>query len=223
MRLDLAPGLNGRVVRLLDKGTGIGLLRRVDPGERFYPDLGGIAVFVHPDFKAPPLETTWRLESGATAREISLAGRCANGLRLHRWLRLEGDVLRTTTRVENPGAQPVEFVLQARAELAGEDPHIATRTAAGTWIDNPLRRLADSPAGSETYSGDTLPAGEWAVLQSVAGFRVVNGFQPRQVERCLVNWSVRGPHRVTLTLISPRAALAPGGTLELDADYAVMR
>jgi hypothetical protein len=60
-RLDFVPELSGRVIRLVHKPTRRDLLRRVDSGERGYPDLGGLGVFAYPDFhsrQSTPLQ--WR-------------------------------------------------------------------------------------------------------------------------------------------------------------------
>jgi hypothetical protein len=75
-RLDLAPELGGRIIRLLHKPTSRDLLRRVNSGERGYPDLGGLGVFAYPDFHSrasTPLQ--WRdirLTAGTVELDASL-------------------------------------------------------------------------------------------------------------------------------------------------------
>ena len=61
LRAVLAPELNARVLCLTDKRTGQNLLREADPGERGYPDLGGLGLFVFPDYYARACETTWKV------------------------------------------------------------------------------------------------------------------------------------------------------------------
>jgi hypothetical protein len=218
-RADIVPELNGRVLRFVDKRSGLDLVRRITPGDRSYPDTGGLVVYVHADYKTPPLTTKWRLAHAAPPREAVVEGVSANGLRLRRTLRLEEGVLKSTTRVENPTPQPIEFVLQARGFFDAPELAFSFGEAGGAWTDRELRRPGAPPAGAQTFEGAAVPAGLWAVRRSAAGLRVINTFSPEQVSRCVVDWSVRGPKRVSLNLFSPRTVLAPGQTLELRSDY----
>ncbi|MEK7407162.1 MAG: DUF4838 domain-containing protein, partial [Acidobacteriota bacterium] len=115
LRLDIAPDLGGRIIRMIDKRTGADALRRPDPGERGYPDLGGLAVFAYPDFQGRAWDVKWAVEASGPG-EVRLAGDCANGLKLRRAIRLAGAV-HTETVAENTGPTPLQVVLQSRAEF----------------------------------------------------------------------------------------------------------
>ncbi len=223
VRADIVPELNGRVLRLIDKPSGLDLVHRSRPGERDYPNVGGFTVWVQADFKSKPLAATWRLAHAAPPREAVVEGTAANGLRLLRTYRLENGVLKSTTRVENPTSQPVEFVIQARAFLSAPELGFSFGEADGSWIDRTLRAPGTPPAGSQTFEGTTRPAGVWAVWRPEAGLRVVNRFSQEQVSRCVVDWSVRGAKRSSLNLYSPRTTLAPGESIELRSDYQAVR
>jgi hypothetical protein len=132
---------------------------------------------------------------------------------------LEEGVLKSTTRVENPTPKSIEFVLQARGFFDAPELAFSFGEAGGAWTDRDLRSAGAPPAGAQTFEGAAVPAGLWAVWRSAAGLRVVNTFSPEQISRCVVDWSVRGPKRVSLNLFSPRTALAPGQTMELRSDY----
>jgi hypothetical protein len=220
-RADIVPELNGRVLRFVDKRSGLDLVRRVAPGERNYPDTGGLTVYVHTDFKTPPLTATWRLVHAAPPREAVMEGVAANGLRMRRTWRLEDGVLKSTTRVDNPTKQAVEFVLQARGFFDAPELGFSFGEANGAWTDRVLRKAGSPPADAQTLEGAATPAGVWAVWRSAAGLRVINTFSPEQVSRCVVDWSVRGPKRVSLNLFSPRTTLVPGQVIELRSDYRV--
>ncbi|MCE5310086.1 MAG: hypothetical protein LLG20_20825 [Acidobacteriales bacterium] len=223
LRADIVPELNGRVLRLIDKPSGLDLVHHPRPGERDYPNGGGFTVWVQADYKSKPLAATWRLANAAPPREAVVEGIAANGLRLFRTYRLENGVLRSTTRVENPTAQPIEFVIQARAFLSAPELGFSFGEAGGAWTDRTLRAPGTPPAGSQMFGGAARPAGAWAVWRPEAGLRLVNRFSPEQVARCVVDWSVRGAKRSSLNLYSPRATLAPCESIELRSDYHAMR
>ncbi len=223
LRADIVPELNGRVVRLIDKASGLDLIHRARPGEREYPNASGLTVWVQADYKGKPLSATWRLASAAPPREAVVEGVAANGLHMQRTWRLENGTLKSVTRVDNPTAQPVEFVIQARAFFASPDLGFSSGEPNGTWTDRVLRAPGTPPAGSETLEGDARPAGVWALWRPAAGLRVVNRFSRDEVARCIVDWSVRGSKRSSLNLFSPRTTLAPGQSIELRSDYQVVR
>jgi hypothetical protein len=223
LRADIVPGLNGRVLRLIDKPSGLDLLHRPRPGEHDYPNLGGLTASVLVDYKSKPIASTWRLVHAAPPREAVEEGVAANGLRLRRTWRIEDGQLKSTTRVDNPTGGPIELVLQTRAFFAAPELGFSFGEANGAWTDRVLRAPGTPPAGSQTLEGAQRPAGAWAVWRAEANLRVVNRFSPEQVERCMVDWSVRGSKRSSLNLYSPRTTLAPGQSIELRSNYQVVR
>jgi hypothetical protein len=223
LRADIVPELNGRVLRLVDKPSGLDLVHRSRAGERDYPNLGGLTAWVQADYKSKPLASTWRLVHAAPPREVVVEGVAANGLRLRRTWRVEDGQLKSTTRVDNPTGAPIEFVIQARGFFAAPELGFSHGEANGAWTDRVLRAPGTPPAGSQTLEGAQRPAGAWAVWRAEANLRVVNRFSPEQVERCVVDWSVRGSKRSSLNLYSPRTTLAPGQSIELRSDYQVAR
>lgn len=53
LRVQVAPELNGRIIRIIDKKSGKDLLHRPDPGERFYPDVAGLSAAVYRTISPP--------------------------------------------------------------------------------------------------------------------------------------------------------------------------
>ena len=209
LRLDVAPELAGRAIRMIDKSSGRQLLFEGDPGAPQYPELGGLAAFAYPDFVSrTPFAAAWEI-SAAGADGIELRGRCENGLTLRRSLKLRGGdpVLYTETVAENAGKKPVELALQSRIEMdAGDLRQAALRLRDG-------ERRFENSAGNET-----LEPGEWTLLRG--GRPLVRSQAPNgQAARMALSWSVKGENRVTMTLWSPQRTLAPGERLRLDAEY----
>ncbi|MCC6859913.1 MAG: DUF4838 domain-containing protein [Bryobacterales bacterium] len=190
LRAEVAPELSGRVVRLSGKGSGAELLRSLETGERGYPDVGGLAAFVYPDFHGRAWDVRW---TGGPGGELT--GTTANGLELRRRLMLEGATLRTVTTVTNRSSERLEVALQSRGEFRAADLRI---------------QPGELSAGNDPCT----VSGRWRVTG-----QVVAEAPPEQLDRCSINWSAKGEGRVTLTLWSKKRILAPGESLELQAAY----
>src|SRR5437870_2618418 len=157
---------------MIDKRTGRDALRRIDPGERGYPDVGGMVASVYPDFYAHPWEATWTLVSTSPKGEAVLDGACPNGLHLRRTITLAGGVVRDETVVENRSAEAVEAVLQSRADLdPGDIDHaiVGFSRQNGSLAQRQLIQPELPPTGSETYMDSEQPDGEWRLSNAEAG------------------------------------------------------
>ncbi len=226
LRVDLAPELSGRVIRILDKASGRDLLRRPSPGERGYPDVGGLGVFLYPDWHSRNRQgVRWEVAE-ASATDVTLAGTAANGLSLrHRlWLRANEPVLATETTAENASRMAVETAVVWRAETdpGGDYREAALRFRArdGSLVERALVRSEEQPSGSESYSGARLPDGEWRVVPrggSALGVR----FRPEEAARAILSWSAKAQPRVTLDLWAAPRQLAPGERLHLEASCGI--
>ncbi len=225
LRLEVVPDLNGRVIRLIHKASGQDMLRRTDPGEAGYPNVGGLAVFLRPDYQARPLEVTWRVANAAPDR-LTLAGTGPNGLTLRRLIRLEGATVRTETALENGGSKPAHATLEARVEFSPgriEDPRIAVsyRAQHGGVVDRTLFEPGLETSGAEFLDGSARPQSVWRAFHRAGGLALLNRFSAEQVRRCRLEWTVRGENRVTLALWTEEKELKPGESVKLEADYAL--
>ena len=227
VRVDVAPELSGRVIRMIDRRTGHDVLRRPDPGERLYPDVGGLDVAVYSDYlAAKPYEASWELEPQTVPTELRLTGTFANGLKASRMIRLGKDELyfRTETTLENGGTSALEAVLQSRCVVGTrsmDQAVLSFRRKDGTTVDQRLIEPGQEPKGSIVYDGSDLPEGEWKVSEAGTDLFLVNRFPKQQVSRCLARWAGKTDNSVTLGLWSAKRTLAPGETLKLEADYGV--
>jgi len=168
--------------------------------------------------------TTWQLDSGASATEASLTGTCENGMRIKRRLRLEGSVLHTETMLENPTNRPLPAALQSRWDVDPGDLRtvaVRYRKQDGGAVERALIEPEKMPAGSESYNGGDQPDGEWRVVNRGAGLAMINRFPKEQVGRCSLTWTAKSENRVGLTVWSVSRVLRPGEQLKLNADYGV--
>ena len=68
----VAPELSGNEIQMIDKRTGKDALRHAYPGERSYPDVGGLGVSVYSDYlAAKPNGAKWELEPQTQPTELA--------------------------------------------------------------------------------------------------------------------------------------------------------
>lgn len=249
LRAQIVPELDARVVSLVSKPDAQALLRRAleaeagrvvsvrhdpreqelllwpDPGDRAYPNAGGLNVQIHPDYQARPWEVPWRIVSAAPDR-LRLEGSLPNGLRLRQEMRLAEAELQIRTVVENEGVFNVQAALQARVNYGPgrlDDPRLAVhyRARDGRVVDRTMFEPGLETSGAEFLEGPACPDGAWRALHRAGGRALLNRFGTDQVSRVRLEWSVRGDNRLTLALWTAERELRPGEVLQLDAFYAV--
>jgi hypothetical protein len=236
LRVVVVPGLSGRIIRLVYKATGLDVTYHADPGERSYPDLGGLGLWVFSDYAtlglheiaSSPYEVVWELASQPIQQELALVGTCANGLRLNRTLRLvdESPLLHTETVVRNAGPAAVDVVLHSRCDTGPEHTDewgVNFRSQVGESVGRKLLAPDLEPSGSQWYDGPGQPEGEWTLSGFGPGFSVVNRFPRDQVTRGLLIWSAKAQNLVRMGIWSAQRTLQPGDILKLEADYEIHR
>jgi hypothetical protein len=229
LRVFVAPELSGRIISIIDKATNTDVVHQPDPGERSYPDLSGLGVFLYSDYiLRKPYEAVWELGAQPGPGEVHLTGTCPNGLKVQRTIRLLEDkpVVHTETVVKNSGSSALDAVLSSRCDVALkhlEKSAVIFRDQAGKTVEKAVLMPGEEPTGSQWYAGSDQPDGEWALTGVETQMAAVNSFPKYQVTRTFMNWTGKADSRVTLTLWSAMRTLAPGETLELEADYGISK
>jgi len=229
LRVIVAPELSGRIISVIDKVTSTDVVHHPDPGERLYPDLSGLGVFVFADYiLGKPYDAVWELEAQPGPLEIHLTGTCTNGLKMQRTIRLLTDrpVVHTETTLENTGSSALDAVLSSRCDVVPkhlEESAIIFGSQAGKSVQKAVLSPGEEPTGSQWYAGSDQPDGEWTLTGVGAEMAVVNSFPKDQATRCYVNWTGKADSRVTMTLYSAKRTLAPGEALKLEADYEISK
>ncbi len=231
LRVDVAPELSGRIIQMIDRKTGKDVLRRPDPGDRLYPDVGGLSVSVYSDYLAArPLEAKWELEPQTETTELRLTGTYANGLKARCAIRMgkAEPYLQTETTLENGGASSFEVVLQSRCVVGPvhmEPDSISSlyfHQQDGKFVSQLLITPDQEPRGSKAYAGLEQPDGEW-MASGLGSLILANRFRKDQVSRCFARWTGKTENSLTMGVWSAKRSLAPGETLKLEADYGILR
>jgi len=218
-RADIVPGLNARVVRMIDKSNGRDALRQVPAGEGGYPNASGQVATVHSDLYAKAQDVTWSVESKSADR-LTLVGRGLNGMKVVRTFELTGSGLRPSAVAQNTSDAPLMAAIQMRVEFAPGDidgAGMAFVRGSGERVQRKFIVAGEPPTGKETWDGPDRPAGEWRLLRP-SGETLAVRFEEAQAGRVYLNWTAKSRAGVTLGLWSPERRLAPGETLRLEAE-----
>ena len=225
LRLHLVPALNARVVSITDKRTRRELLNQPASVETNYPDRGGLSSAVYSDYVdgvIPPV--TWVVDSSISGREVTLAGTAEDGIRLQRTIRLaeDGPRVATETVLHNDSGKPYTAILQSQFDAdAGrmDDAAVEFRGRNQEAVNVRMIEPAAQPVGGETYLDARMPDGEWRVVNRASGLAICNSFPAPQAARCVLAWSAKNQHRVSLSVWSPKRTLAPGESMRLETSY----
>jgi hypothetical protein len=228
LRLHVVPELSGRVMEIVDKRSGRNLLRNADSGERSYPDLAGLGVFLFPDHHGAQIEIAWKLDESSGTRRLSLSGAASNGLVLHRAITLAEAAasIHDATQATNPTAAPLDVVLQYRFEAnpgSIDDAFVAFHKTSGEVFREKLIQPNREPTGTRTWVGGDRPNGEWRVVSPANGFTLSNRFRPPQADRAFLHWTLKAGIRANMNLWSVKRTLKPGESLDLESDYEMIR
>jgi hypothetical protein len=231
--LHVAPDLSGRVIQMINKRTGHDALVVPDPEAPSYPDVSGLTFFAYEDYlSSKPLEVKWEADAGSTSNRLVLTGTCAKGLQFKRTLQIpsDGASVHTETLVQNVGSAAIEVALQSRIDIDPtkgpapeemDDVSITFSGQDGKTIEKKLIDPEQEPVGSDTYTGQGRPDGEWRVVNRRATLMLTNRFTKAQVERCIVRWVAKNRNSVSLVLWSGKRRLEPGESMRFDADYII--
>jgi hypothetical protein len=222
VRVDVVPGLNGRIIRMTDPGSGRDALARVDPGDRGYPNLAGWVVSAYTDYHARSgMPCTWTVDPVEQAGRISLTGTLGRGLILNRTLELAPDgTVRTVATVRNTGQEPVDVALQVRVDLDPGEPDRSVfewKQRDGKDVALNFVQPEREPTGNENYLGEDQPDGECRLTTAGRERTTTFRFNATQVARTFVNWTAKGIPRATIGLWSPQVHLAPTQSLTLES------
>ena len=217
VRVDIVPELGGRIISIYDKAARAEMLRRPGPDDDSYPRSAGYEEYSGAKYRSPGWRERYDYKVEDPGRRLSMSALLKNGLTLQRTIEVREDgsvainsVLTNTTR------EPVATRLRIHPEFSIrpiEDVEVSFRPVQGRQRRISLRPPNKQAEWSKTLEGNSLPAGQWAAINTKRGWGVLQSFETSQVEQVLLNWSRDG--RCNLELFSPEKTLAPGEAITI--------
>ncbi len=225
LRIDIVPGLGGRIVSLFHKGKERELLLPGQPDGREYPWSGGYEEYSQRGGRTDGWHEEYGFQIEEPGRRVCLHADLPNGLRIERTLDLspDADILTIQSRLSNVSGEkkmaslrvhpifqigPTEQVIVAFETITGVSRSIQLRTAPGVARDHIL--LQD----------DERPQGEWTARNENLGLAVTQNFDPAEVEQVLLDW-LPSRERFYFELIAPEKNLARGEWMQMTTRYEV--
>ncbi|MFQ6096843.1 MAG: DUF4838 domain-containing protein, partial [Armatimonadota bacterium] len=226
LEVGVIPELGGRIWRMRHIASGKDVIKRYGDDEKGWdPASGGCEEYSQADYRSAGWREAYRVvEKGD--RFVTLAADLRGDVRLTRRIELDSKkpVLQITSTLKNTANAPRKACLRvhpAFAVASTAKAAVRMRRRDGKWRVQSLATPDDPQAEKNVWlRGDERPAGEWAVVDEVAGLAILSRFDPAQVEQCLLNWSGK-EGRVNLELFSPNVELSPGGEISISHAYEV--
>jgi len=232
LRLDVVPGLGGRIVNAWLQDRSFNLMHVSRPDAPGYPNVGGYEETAGGTARSPGRseEYTAAMTETEEGQQVTLSADLPNGLRVQRVIALPraGQSFAITTTLTNVADGPRLARLRAQPELALGD--LEQVTLALTDAAGNRREIALSPpAGRErvvlSLSAERKPVGGWTLLNRAQnlGLQVTVRAEDLAAGEVTVNNDPRFP----TPLIAPAMQfvgreLAPGEALTVTQTYTVL-
>ncbi|MBM4034003.1 MAG: DUF4838 domain-containing protein, partial [Planctomycetes bacterium] len=218
LEVSILPNLGGRIWKMVHKPTGREIIKRVSEKGFERPDAAGYEEYSEGAYRSPGWNEAYRVVK-RDKDSIVLEAAFRSGLKLTRTITLDlkAPLLTIESTLTNTAKEPRQACLRAHPSYAVSDLYkamVLVRQADKRWGKSPLALPAE-PAEEDVWpSMNSLAAGEWGVLDTVADLAVVSRFDPAEVARVLLNRNTK-EGRVNLELYTKEAKLDPGQSLRL--------
>ena len=225
IRVDVVPGLGGRVQRIVDKLSGANLCHNATsvPASEGWTNYGGYEEYTSPALGGPGWDCPYeaKLLPGDGMTRLVLVATLSDR-RIERTITVpeQGAEIRIESRVTNTSATP----LKARLRV-----HPVFRPGGRLGDCEVLFRRRNGSVNTQALpnerkdlwlKGDDFAHGAWALRSTADGAGIVNRFDPAQVDTTYI--CVQPTDGVNLELMSPVTPLAPGASLQLSHTYQIL-
>lgn len=226
LRIDIVPGLGGRIVSLFHKGKQREILLPGQPDGREYPWSGGYEEYSQRGGRTDGWHDDYGFQIEEPGKRLTIHADLPNGLRIERTMDLSSDenVLTIQSRLSNISAQnkmaslrahpifqlgPTEQVLVAFETISGASRSVQLKTAPGVARDMIL------------LQGDDRPQGKWTARNDNLGLAVCQSFDPAEAEQVLLDW-LPSRERFFFELVAPEKNLSNGEMMNMTTHYEVI-
>ena len=209
LRLDIAPDLGGRIVRVTLKRNGEIIVGRTDRDSYFYPASGGYEESTTRTWSSTGFANPYTVERKGNT--LVLTGKGVNGLIFRRDITLpeKGSHIKIDSSITNSSDKPVIARLLCRMELDA-DPDSAMVQAGSS----------EEKAADFYRDGVKKPAGVWSVRSAPGRWQVENRFKANAVEACRLVCDQRA-RTVCMEIDGYERELAPGKSTGLEQTWDV--
>ena len=191
--LDILPSAGGRIWRATELKGKRQLLRVVENANKeVNPFEGGYEEYASDQHRGPGWNETYRVVS-KTATAVEMEATLSNGLVMTRKIELTPGkaAFKVTSSVKNPKADAkitfrihpefnVSSTAKAKLDVLGKNGRKVTSLA------NPEAPTAEKELWLRE---EDKPNGEWTIVDEKTGVRIVNRFDPAEVQFCYCNWN----------------------------------
>jgi hypothetical protein len=218
LRVDYAPLLGGRVLRITDRKTGTCVTAHNVKENLFFPFAGGLEDRVGEGF----LFYGWvepALGVMKTWNAVTLVSRTVDGFQLKKTLSLEPlrPILNVESVLTNLGDTPRTARLRSHLELdLGEVASTRVRftSLAGERVDRDMTGVIAGMREGEHFYDQSAPAGSWT-FSGTKGLQVTQRFDNEDIDSAWVYAFPETLGEVELELWAKRRELGPGESLTL--------
>ncbi|MBR4371242.1 MAG: DUF4838 domain-containing protein, partial [Victivallales bacterium] len=192
--LDIIPAAGGRIWRITELKGKRQLLRNVENSKKeLNPFEGGYEEYATDKHRGPGWSETYRVVSKSET-SVELEAALSNGLVMSRKIELvpEKASFKVTSSVKNPkGASKITFRVHPEFMVSSTaNAKLAMRQRNGQAFVKALANPEAPQAEKELWlREEDKPNGEWTIIDEKTGVRIVNRFNPAEVQFCYCNWN----------------------------------
>ena len=178
LRMDIVPGLGGRIVNVIMKNGNVNVLGKTDRDNYFYPAYGGYDESTTRTWASTGFAQPYKAEKKGLS--LHLTGKESNGLVFSRVITLAPKGTKTTivSTLLNPGKNPRTGRFVCRMELNSEPK--------GTVVETCVKdgSFKQEEAADFYRDGANKPSGAWRVENKSAAWVMENVFSSDSIEAC---------------------------------------
>ena len=226
LRVDIVPGLGGRIVSLFHKGKRRELLLEPQPDGREYPRSAGYEEYSERGWRSHGCQDKYDFHIQRTGRTIALWADLPNGLRMERTWELSDTqpLLTLESHLANVSNEPKPACLRIYPMFRlgpTEQVAVTFTDIAATRQSFVLRTEPGQLRGQLFLEGDKRPNGQWEGANAALQIMIRQRFDTAQVNQCQLDW-LPSRERFNLELASPEKILAPGESIQMRHQYDVV-
>jgi hypothetical protein len=223
IRIDIVPGLGGRIVSLFHKGKEMELLLPGQPDGREYPWSGGYEEYSQRGGRTDGWHEEYRFQIEEPGKRVRIDAELPNGLKIERTLALspDKDVLTIQSQLSNISAENKMASLRAHPifQLGPTDQVVVSfGTIAGTSRSVQLKTAPGITRDMILFQGDDRPRGIWTASNENLKLAVCQSFEPVEVEQVLLDW-LPSRERFFFELVAPERNLSHGEMMQMTTRY----